>query len=411
MSKVWCYTLLISGIIFIGGCGDSQDEAAWTLMVYMAGDNNLSSSASKDLAEMEAVGSTPVVNVVVQMDTLGGTNRRLFVNRGKSTLIEDLGEKNMADRQTLLDFILWAKARYPAHRYALILWSHGDGVAKALPPSYKILQDDTDRVPCCLSNTIVHQAIKETGVNFNLLGFDASQMGQVETAYEFRDVAKLLVFSQETGQSNGWDYAAILDNLIRNPFFIEERELAGIIVNSYQRFYEKLYKEPEYPDDKKYHTISAINLREINLLAQKIDSFANALLNRMKDPSSQIVDVITAARAQVQELNPFTKPYTYIDLFDFLEKLKGNPIPMDLLQDVEGLIAMRGTVIISEWHGPARPNASGLSIVFFKLPEALTFNYDDYSSYFRSEKEIAFLADTRWRDLLNNFYRHTTEAQ
>ncbi len=44
------------------------ETAKWTYMVYIAGDNNLSQEAFGDINEMEIVGSTPEVNVVVQVE-------------------------------------------------------------------------------------------------------------------------------------------------------------------------------------------------------------------------------------------------------------------------------------------------------------------------------------------------------
>src|SRR4030095_7378204 len=43
----------------------------WTLLVYLAGDNNLSSAGAVDLEEMKKVGSTDRVNVVAQYDCSG----------------------------------------------------------------------------------------------------------------------------------------------------------------------------------------------------------------------------------------------------------------------------------------------------------------------------------------------------
>jgi len=39
--------------------------AEWTILVYMAGDNNLNSFGGKDLLEMKRIGSTDKVHVVV----------------------------------------------------------------------------------------------------------------------------------------------------------------------------------------------------------------------------------------------------------------------------------------------------------------------------------------------------------
>ena len=48
--------------------GKMRSRAKWTVMVYMAGDNNLESAAMVDLKEMAKVGSTSDVNIVVQLD-------------------------------------------------------------------------------------------------------------------------------------------------------------------------------------------------------------------------------------------------------------------------------------------------------------------------------------------------------
>ena len=45
-------------------------KAKWTVMVYMAGDNNLDGAALRDIEEMTRVGSTKDVNVLVQLDRL-----------------------------------------------------------------------------------------------------------------------------------------------------------------------------------------------------------------------------------------------------------------------------------------------------------------------------------------------------
>jgi len=53
--------------------------AAWTFMVYMAGFNNLSEFATKDLEEMRRIGSTDDVNVVVFLKQLDSTSARYVV--------------------------------------------------------------------------------------------------------------------------------------------------------------------------------------------------------------------------------------------------------------------------------------------------------------------------------------------
>ncbi len=121
-----------------------QNRAAWTVMVYIGADNDLESFALTDINEMELVGSTTAVNIVVQMDRTAGydsTNgnwadtRRFFITRDNnldlitSQPVQNLSETNTGDPVYLADFATWAMRTYPANRYALIIWDHGGGVA------------------------------------------------------------------------------------------------------------------------------------------------------------------------------------------------------------------------------------------------------------------------------------------
>ena len=66
------------------------------------------------------------------------TTRRYYITYDQtypstitSTPVEDLGELNMGDPQTLYDFIYWSMTNYPADKYFLILWDHGSGWHKS----------------------------------------------------------------------------------------------------------------------------------------------------------------------------------------------------------------------------------------------------------------------------------------
>lgn len=47
---------------------DPADEGSWTYMVYLAADNDISHAALVDIDEMEEVGSSYNVNIVVQAE-------------------------------------------------------------------------------------------------------------------------------------------------------------------------------------------------------------------------------------------------------------------------------------------------------------------------------------------------------
>ena len=133
--------ILMFIIINLTGCFliPANDIAEWTVMVYLDSDNNLEGVGIEDINEMEMAGSTSEVNIVVQVDripfsilasnnegfaddTSNGdwtTTRRYFILQDNdpvqinSQLLGDLGELNMGDPQTLIDFATWAADAYP----------------------------------------------------------------------------------------------------------------------------------------------------------------------------------------------------------------------------------------------------------------------------------------------------------
>jgi len=93
--------------------------AAWTWMVYMAGDNSLSSAAEEDLEELRRVGSSADLNIFVEVDRAGaGGTRRLRVERdGRGEKAMDLGETDSGAPESVFAFVRWARAQAPADRY------------------------------------------------------------------------------------------------------------------------------------------------------------------------------------------------------------------------------------------------------------------------------------------------------
>ena len=84
----------------------AEKKKRWTVMVYLAGDNNLDAAGAADLVEMKRVGSTEQVALVAQFDRSGAkrvTNR--YVLRKGTALADDvvtaLGETDTGDPAVL----------------------------------------------------------------------------------------------------------------------------------------------------------------------------------------------------------------------------------------------------------------------------------------------------------------------
>lgn len=111
---------------------EARGNANWTILVYLAGDNNLDGAGVADLLEMKKTGSSGAVNVVAQFDRAGhkGTTKRYLLRKGTSLAadaVADLGETNTGAPGVLKEFLTWGIKTYPAQHYAVVLWNHGAG--------------------------------------------------------------------------------------------------------------------------------------------------------------------------------------------------------------------------------------------------------------------------------------------
>ena len=70
----------------------------WTIMIYLAGDNDLESAGSVDLAEMKQIGSNDDLNLIAQFDRAGSRaqTRRYYLRKGTQ-----LGRDIVASRPLL----------------------------------------------------------------------------------------------------------------------------------------------------------------------------------------------------------------------------------------------------------------------------------------------------------------------
>ena len=102
--------------------------------MYLNGNNSLDSFGPMNLNQMETVGSTAQLNMVVQWASMqNGTTKRLLVNKDNdknkvtSKIIQDMGPVDMGDYKNLVEFVKWGAANFPAKHYFISVWNHGNG--------------------------------------------------------------------------------------------------------------------------------------------------------------------------------------------------------------------------------------------------------------------------------------------
>lgn len=370
----------------------------WTFMVYLDGDNNLEPESIDDFNEMAAVGSNDNVNIVLQYDRASGYStasgnwtdtRRFLVQKGNtpsSTPLQKMGEINMGDGNSLKDFIVWAITNYPAKKYALVAWNHGGGWRIRGPKAkvYKAVCWDEGSNDDCLYmlefQSAVKSALQQVSVaKLDIIAFDACLMGMVEVASDIKDVAKVMVGSEEVEPGAGWPYTPILTQLEAAPT-MDAKSLSTIIVDEYNN---------SYKGEDASTTQGAIDLSKIDDLNGKVKTFVSAA-----NQWSKIKSARTATRMYSE-----ADGYPHGDLYHFMNNIKAkgvtDPAVLSAAEDVKTAVK---NAVINVKYGSSRTNTNGLSIFF---PKTKTdYNNADGSDY----KNHAFTQATGWDGFLKNYF-------
>lgn len=291
--------------------------AEWTFLTYIAADNSLASYAAyntNDMSKGVVTGSNS--NVLVQWDKPSDntTWRYKIIPGGK----QDVGslvsnEMGRNPSQELINAMQWVVTKYPAKRYALVLWNHGSGVEDLAPGSTRgILYDDSQNT--CLTNQGLVTALTSIkqllGKNLDLIAMDACLMAMLEVGYEMKDYVDFFVASEETIPGNGFPYSLFLKSLSINPAGTTPTMLAQSMVNSYKKYYTKTQRVADM-------TLSAMNLSYIDALKDNVDQFITAVNACAAIDSVATKKLIVNARKATLSF----EMSEYIDLYAFFNNI------------------------------------------------------------------------------------------
>jgi hypothetical protein len=375
-NRAFLMSLILLQLVFAGCGSDTSDgairEAEWTWMVYMAGDSDISGWAFGDLNEMEEIGSTRDVNIVVQVEFSNEYPTRLYTGTLRGRIVEDhdylkigssltdLGNVDMTDERTLSGFITWAATNYPAKHYTLVLWSHGLGWKM---PTKGMIEDDTSAGSFTLMTLPdIADAVRESGVALDLIDFDSCLMGMYEVAYEFRALTSYLTFSEASFPAEGNPYFYIFNELTANPE-MEARDLARFIPEACKQSLE-------------WFTKSAISVSAIERLHAGVKELARKLIETMDDEKDHI-------RAAI-ELTTEYDDLGYKDLGDFLDQLKGLTKNQELLDSIGQVETALADLVIENEYSSLDPEdpinrSHGLSIYLPSSGKATLNELYEYS--------------------------------
>lgn len=365
-------------------------RAKWTFLVYLNGANNLQPYGGLNVNQMEEVGSDSDVNIVVQWKQASCTTcgspdwvgtRRYLIQRDantsqvSSTIVQNMGTNvDMGDWRVLLNFITWAQTTYPADHYALVIWNHGAGWRPtranrlaSFPRSVSI-DDSTDNE---IQTWQLPQALN-VSPKLDMVIFDASLMQMTEVAYEIRDMASIVVGSEESPPGEGYVYNTFLTDLETNPNMSASTFGASIVNRTLESY-----------GSSGNNTQSVIDLSQMSNVATKLNAFAVAL---QANTSSNIAVTRNARNNADSYAYPDNK-----DLYNYAELIR-QATPTSSVKDAAASLETAITsAVLTEAHGSLHSGSHGIAIY---VP--------DPSNYLTSYANLALARATSWGQWLQN---------
>ncbi|HIE02041.1 MAG TPA: hypothetical protein EYP59_17455 [Thiotrichaceae bacterium] len=394
---------------FSGFTNTSQFPKNWTIMVYMVGSDLESRGrhASKDFLEMLQGSSQSPPDISNLIITTGGSTRngwqtvkRTFIQNGQQYVLEDLGAKSMADPQTLSDFVIWAKANFPAQHYALILWNHGNGSNGYGYDTSKVGNKDIMSLP------ELHQAYQtihqESDDLLDIVVYDACLMASIEVAEVTATVAKVMAGSAELEPPHGIDYAHLLSHVGTSP--PDNGLTFGSLVKT---GYIQHAKEKGTFEDKQI-TYSVFDLAQLTSFSIPFNNFAIEFNKALKSEafvhyerlSRGLIRAPGYPSKQTGRLRSLDNDNIPIDLYSFLQTVGPNFLAVKIY--AAQLLTIIDKMVV-DYDGnidDIDPNAGRVSLdigsdksYLVALPKAYTLFNEGLEYYNLTKKDDVFVPD------------------
>lgn len=432
----------------------ASEQAEWTIMVFLNADNNLEPFGIRDFLEMAKVGSSDSINIIVQFDRTPGesdefedwTNTLRFrVGKNMTPIpanaVEDIGEADMGSGDTLAQFVQWATTKYPAKRYLLDIWDHGQGwrfrravtpsmagtpdskflssqllkfkkqqfdligktfdekalpipVDRVLPPTYRYVSHD-DSSGTKLYNRVIQDSLKAQlqGKKLDVIGFDACLMSMTETAFAMREIAQVMVGSEELEPGAGWNYEKFLSKLAANPA-ADARAVGEMLVLAYKEHYSGFDEET---------TLSAVDLTKVETLGTSISMLADLSRSKLSAEHSNILK----ARRECANYAP-GRGLHGIDLARYCQQLALCTTDADLKTAAQAVdLGVKG-MVTANFAGADRQGKFGSAGLAIYFPGSKTefLSDPDRKGYEKTNviHPVEFVQKHTWPDFLQAYF-------
>jgi hypothetical protein len=378
----------------------------WTFLLYLNGDQreqDLTGPFNDTLRNLLREGEVnPNLNVVVLFDgkVQGDTwQGRILPGSWYQTPGDtqwDLGERDLGDGQTLVDFVQWARGRFPADHYYLSIADHGNGVVG-------ISWDDDPNEDSYLNPSELAAALDAATLNgsqrdkIDVVHYDTCLMAMLENGYDIHDYADYLVAHQNLG----WSTFPYKDYLAGIDTGMGAGEMAIYMADAY---YEARRYRSRTPA-----SVSVMDLRRAVSVREALDPLATALRTEVS------ADLLRQLRDSTQQLDAngsltINNEDDYSDLCH-LASLVQQQVPTDTVKlraaavEAAACTSPSDPLVIREHHingiyggiSINLQNAHGVSVYWPQTSGGVTYN--QYTGGLLYD----FTADSQWDEFVARY--------
>lgn len=418
-----------------------SNSGTYTIIVYMAADNDLFPFAGRNIKQMQNIGSNEHIKLLIHFDMhrpgQKKVTKRLVIEKNKVLQVEPDMSMDSGDMNTLIDCFKWAVEKFPSDNYILILWNHGTGIIepvlkRAINPSElfnynqatKLIElnrnigfldyinnlgstMEKSRGICfddSTGNYLTNQKLKSAlqticktylkGNKIAILACDACLMSMIEVASPLQNYVEYFVGSQEVELGTGYNYSTVLTPFATTS--LDKTSFACHIVDAYTDTYNKITND---------YTQSALDLSQITPLENNVTEISKTLINGLLNQKNKSVKEAIKLSKHKSFCTHFDEP-TYIDLGHFFSNMlknlpkcslnstnETNDFKNKLGQLLKDGIQLITNLVVANTVGSNLKNAQGISIYF---PES-----NIHSSYSQSD----FATNTNWLQFLITYQR------
>jgi len=241
----------------------------------------------------------------------------------------------------------------------LIFWDHGGGSVSGYGYDQKFPNSGS------MNLSGINKALKDAGIKYDFIGFDACLMATLENGLMLSDYADYMIASEETEPGVGWYYTNWLTALGKNPS-MSTVELGKEMVDEFVEECNRSVRGQKT-------TLSVVDLAELKAtVPEKLSSFSTDLASTIQEADTDGIKALAQARADTREFAQSSK-IDQVDLVNLTQNIN-SPEGADLAEAVKKAVKYNRT-------SSNMTNAYGISIYFpCKKPSKVTNAVQTYEA-------------------------------